>query len=60
MTTTYTFDVFASLDGYGSYDSNGDWGGYWGKQGPSCSTTASPRSTWSSGWSSEPPRSGSS
>jgi dihydrofolate reductase len=30
---TYTFDVFASLDGYGSY-SGGDWGGYWGKQGP--------------------------
>jgi dihydrofolate reductase len=34
MTATYTWDVFASLDGYGSYDSNGDWGGYWGKQGP--------------------------
>jgi dihydrofolate reductase len=33
MTATYTFDVFASLDGYGSY-SGGDWGGYWGKQGP--------------------------
>jgi dihydrofolate reductase len=25
MTATYTFDVFSSL---------GDWGGYWGKQGP--------------------------
>jgi hypothetical protein len=23
-----------SLDGYGSYISSGDWGGYWGKQGP--------------------------
>ncbi|MBO0815503.1 MAG: dihydrofolate reductase family protein [Actinobacteria bacterium] len=32
MTATYTFDVFSSLDGYGSH--NGDWGGYWGKQGP--------------------------
>ncbi len=34
MAATYTFDVFSSLDGYGSYNSNGDWGGYWGKQGP--------------------------
>ncbi|MDE9365600.1 dihydrofolate reductase family protein [Luteipulveratus sp. YIM 133132] len=34
MTTTYTFDVFCTLDGFGSYDENGDWGGYWGKQGP--------------------------
>ncbi|QYG93207.1 dihydrofolate reductase family protein [Iamia sp. SCSIO 61187] len=34
MTATYTFDVFASLDGYGSYREPGDWGGYWGKQGP--------------------------
>ena len=34
MTATYTFDVFASLDGYGSYGPGGDWGGYWGKQGP--------------------------
>src|SRR5688500_13041995 len=34
MTATYTFDVFCTLDGYGSYDSSGDWGGYWGKQGP--------------------------
>jgi dihydrofolate reductase len=33
MTTTYTFDVFSSLDGYGGV-SSGDWGGYWGKQGP--------------------------
>jgi dihydrofolate reductase len=32
MTATYTFDVFSSLDGYGSH--NCDWGGYWGKQGP--------------------------
>ena len=34
MTATYTFDVFMSLDGYGSYGPGGDWGGYWGKQGP--------------------------
>ena len=34
MTATYTFDVFCTLDGYGSYDHGGDWGGYWGKQGP--------------------------
>ncbi|HEY0452894.1 dihydrofolate reductase family protein [Actinophytocola sp.] len=34
MTAIYTFDVFSSLDGFGSYNSNGDWGGYWGKQGP--------------------------
>jgi dihydrofolate reductase len=33
MTATYTFDVFASLDGFGSV-SGGNWGGYWGKQGP--------------------------
>ena len=29
MTATYTFDVFCTLDGFGSYDSSGDWGGYW-------------------------------
>ncbi len=34
MTATYAFDVFCSLDGFGSYNSSGDWGGYWGKQGP--------------------------
>ena len=34
MTATYTSDIFCTLDGYGSYTSNGDWGGYWGKQGP--------------------------
>jgi dihydrofolate reductase len=33
MTATYTFDVVSTFDGYGSY-SGGDWGGYWGKQGP--------------------------
>jgi dihydrofolate reductase len=34
MNATYTFDIFSTLDGYGSYTSDGDWGGYWGKQGP--------------------------
>ena len=34
MTAMYTFDVFCSLDGFGSYGEGGDWGGYWGKQGP--------------------------
>ena len=34
MTATYTFDIFCTLDGFGSYDEHGDWGGYWGKQGP--------------------------
>ena len=34
MTAIYTFDVFSSLDGFGSYDTkSGNWGGYWGKQG---------------------------
>jgi dihydrofolate reductase len=32
MTATYTFDVFSSLDGFGS--ASGNWTGYWGKQGP--------------------------
>ncbi|MFI9832849.1 dihydrofolate reductase family protein [Streptomyces sp. NPDC051913] len=32
MTATYTFDVFSTLDGYGAH--TGNWGGYWGKQGP--------------------------
>ena len=31
MTSSYTFDVFASLDRYCSYGPGGDWGGYWGK-----------------------------
>ena len=34
MTATYTFDIVSTLDGYGSYNSSGDWGGFWGKQGP--------------------------
>jgi dihydrofolate reductase len=31
---TYTWDVFCTVDGFGSYGEGGDWGGYWGKQGP--------------------------
>ena len=34
MTATYTFDVVSTLDGFGSYGPDGDWGGYWGKHGP--------------------------
>ena len=34
MTASYTWDVFSTLDGYGSYGPEGDWGGYWSKQGP--------------------------
>lgn len=34
MTATYTWDVFSTLDAYGSYGPDGDWGGYWSKQGP--------------------------
>jgi dihydrofolate reductase len=33
MAVTYTFDVFTSLDGFGSF-SGDKWGGYWDKQGP--------------------------
>jgi dihydrofolate reductase len=32
MTASYTWDVFSSLDGFGSFSAN--WSGYWGKQGP--------------------------
>ncbi|MGY1695403.1 dihydrofolate reductase family protein [Geodermatophilus sp. SYSU D00814] len=34
MTAVYTFDVLCTLDGFGSYGEGGDWGGFWGKQGP--------------------------
>jgi len=34
MTAAYTWDVFSTLDSYGSYGPDGDWGGYWSKQGP--------------------------
>src|SRR3954465_14271260 len=32
MAATYTFDVFSTLDGFGTASAN--WTGYWGKQGP--------------------------
>ena len=34
MTALFTWDVFSTLDGYGSFAEGADWGGYWGKQGP--------------------------
>jgi dihydrofolate reductase len=34
LTAPYAFDVFSTLDGYGSYAPEADWGGYWSKQGP--------------------------
>jgi dihydrofolate reductase len=33
VSASYTFDVFSTLDGFGSFHGGG-WGGYWGKQGP--------------------------
>src|SRR4029450_10231104 len=59
VTATYTFDAVSTLDGYGSYNEHGDWGGFWGR-GPSSSTAGSPCTTRSSGWSSGPTRFGSS
>ena len=34
MSATYTWDIFSSLDGYGSVGPDSGYGGYWGKQGP--------------------------
>jgi dihydrofolate reductase len=34
MTAVYTFDILSTVDGFASYNERGDWGGYWGKQGP--------------------------
>lgn len=34
MTAVYTWDVFSTLDAYGSYTEGAAWGGYWSKQGP--------------------------
>ena len=59
MTASYTFDVFSSLDGFGSAN-GGDWGGYGASRAPSCSTTAWPSSPMRSGWSSGRTRSASS
>lgn len=33
MTASYTYDVFSSVDGFGTAR-EGTWPGYWGKQGP--------------------------
>jgi len=33
MTATYTYDVFSSVDGFGTAR-EGTWPGYWGNQGP--------------------------
>ncbi|WP_241246096.1 hypothetical protein [Microbacterium sp. 4R-513] len=34
MSAVYAWDVFSTLDGYGSFTEGADWGGYWSKQGP--------------------------
>ena len=37
MAASYTWDVFSTLDGFGSFETGpggGDWGGYWSQQGP--------------------------
>src|SRR3954447_22823492 len=34
MTAVYTWDVFSTVDGYGTFGEGADWGGYWSKQGP--------------------------
>ena len=30
MSAVYTWNVFSTLDDYGSYAEDADWGGYWG------------------------------
>ena len=60
MTATYTFDVFCTLDGFGSYTSSGDWGGYWSKEGPELVARRSEVLGRTSGWSSGRTPSGSS
>ena len=49
MTATYTFDVFSSLDGFGSYDEPGDWAVTGASKAPNCSIAASPCTARSSG-----------
>lgn len=34
MPAIYSWDVYCTLDGFASFDESGDWGGYWGKEGP--------------------------
>jgi hypothetical protein len=57
MTATYTFDIFSTLDGYGSYTAKADTGA---SKVPSSSTTALLCTAQSSGWSSGPTPIGSS
>jgi hypothetical protein len=56
MTAAYTFDIFSTLDGFGSH--RGDWGGYGAGKAPNCSIAASPYTASRSGWSLAPPHSG--
>ena len=60
MTATYTFDIFCSLDGYGSYGPDGDWGATGGSKASSSLSTAAPSTAPSSGWSLGPKPFGSS
>ena len=46
MTATYTFDVFTSLDGFGT--AGGEWSGYWA--GRACSPTAPRNAGWPTPW----------
>ena len=50
MTATYTFDVFSSLDGFGSA-SGGDGAATGASRAPSCSITASPYTRPLASWS---------
>ena len=47
ITATYTFDIFSSLDGFGSH--NGNWAATGASKTPSCWLTASPCTIRSSG-----------
>ena len=60
MTATYTWDVFCTLVGYGSYAQGADWAATGASKDLSFSTTASPPSVASNEWSSVPGRFGSS
>ena len=52
MTATYTFDVFSSLDGYGS--NRGAYGGYGVSRARSCWPVALTSTTPTNGWCSGP------
>jgi hypothetical protein len=58
MTAEFTWDVFSTLDGYGTYTEDGDWGGYWSKQGPELLEHRAALFDSEQRWSSEPPRFG--